>query len=448
MRQMFVESVAKLCKAAPIDMIHILCNDSGSGLCWYQNLYPGANGPSHCKHISVGDRALDFLNMWQEGAAKAGIKDMRVNLSHTWGIDNILPRLKPGQSLNGMTADGGQGFIEIGTPFRNDHLAPVFMMPRPILVCKQLQKAQQSSAPLRINLKGPEDLDAVRLLERYLHNPVGEGPLACYRALNEVAATFVGEAHAAQLLEVWQAVEDACELVGPYNTGGRLYDLGSVHQRWITRPFVAFPAELEGDDLHYWRDYIFQAQDEKHAMDMTDLQGHKWLAGYGGFFLLHSTSRDMMALLQPCVAKATSLEGYAVDGTARRYLKGLTLRIRMALCIIRNARNAVEFQWMMDENPVPENEPVDKSQRPHFQGDAQLVRINQLVREEIDNCYDMIAILDEADKADIPVLILVPKKFEQVLFLGPDVQDQLRHKIRIIEDHRRDFLRIWRSTNK
>ena len=448
MRSMFVESVAKLCKAAPIDMIHILCNDSGSGLCWYSKLYPGANGPSHCKSISVEERALDFMDMWQEGASKAGIAEMRVNLSHTWGIDNIIPQLKPGQSLNGQTADGGLGFMEIGTGWRNDHLAPVFQMPRPVLVCRQLQKAQKSTAPLRINLKGPDDIDIIRLLDRYLYNPIGDGSQGCYTVLNEIASTFVGNDEASVLVDVWDAIENACELIAPYNTGGRLYDLGNVHQRWITRPFVAFPEKLEGEDLHYWRDFIFQAQGEEQAMDMLDLQGHRWLSGYGGFFLLRQTSLQMISLLSPCVAKVNKLEQSAVDKTAQKYLRGLSLRLQMTLCIIRNATYAVEFQWMMDENPVPEVAPHDETLRPHFQGDDELVRMNQLVREEIDNCYDMIRILNQADKEGIPVIIRVPKKFEQVLFLGEDLQDQLRRKIRIMEDHRRDFLAIWTSKNK
>jgi len=448
-RRMYVESIAKLCKAAPVEMINILCNDSGAGLCWYEKLYPGPNGPTSCKHISVADRVLDFLDIWQEGAARAGIKQMRVNLGHTWGVETaVIPRLKEGQSLNNHTAKGGQGFIEIGTVYRNDHLAPVFQMPRPVLVCTQLQKAQKSDAPIFINIKGPEDIDIIRLLEKHLKNPIGDGPVKRFQALEEVAAGIVGSDDAVKLVEIWENIENACRLIGPFNTGGRIYDLGSVHQRWITRPFVAFPQELEGDDLHYWRDFIFQAQTEKEAMDMTDLQAHKWLGGYGGFFLLRNTSREMLAQLEPCIAKAEKLRKSAVGKEEERYLQGLVLRLRMAVCIVNNAKNAVEFQWIMDDSPIPAEGPADSTPRIQFQGDEKLVRMNQLCREEIDNCYAMIGILDEAAKAGIPVIITAPKKeFEQVLFLGPDLQDQLRHKIQIMEDHRRDFLRIWRSRN-
>lgn len=448
-RRMYVESIEKLCKAAPVEMINILCNDSGAGLCWYEKLYPGPNGPGFCKHIPVADRVLDFLDIWQEGAAKAGIKQMRVNLGHTWGVENaVIPRLKEGQSLNNHTAKGGQGFIEIGTVYRNDHLAPVFQMPRPVLVCTQLQKAQESDAPIFINIKGPEDIDIIRLLEKHLKNPIGNGPAKRFQALEEVAAGIVGGDDAVKLVEIWESIENACRLIGPYNTGGRIYDLGSVHQRWITRPFVAFPQELEGDDLHYWRDFIFQAQTEKEAMDMTDLQAHKWLGGYGGYFLLRNTSREMLAQLEPSIAKAQKLLKSAAGKVEERYLQGLVLRLRMAVCIVKNACNAVEFQWIMDDSPVPADGPSDSTPRIQFQGDDKLVRMNQLCREEIDNCYAMIGILDEAAKAGIPVIITAPKKeFEQVLFLGPDLQDQLKHKIRIMEDHRRDFLRIWRSRN-
>lgn len=447
-RRMYVESIEKLCKAAPVEMINILCNDSGAGLCWYDRLYPGPNGPTSCRHIPIEDRVLDFLDIWQEGAAKAGISQMRVNLGHTWGVENVIPRMKEGQSFDNKTSSGGLGFIEVGTVFRNDHLAPVFQMPRPVLACKQLQTAQKSDAPVIVNIKGTDDLDIIRLTEKFLFNPIGEGTLNRYRALESVAESFVGKEKAHALVEIWDSIETASQLIAPYSTGGRIYDLGSVHQRWITRPFVAFPSELKGEDLHYWRDFIFQAQSEKEAMDMLDLQGHKWLGGYAGYHLLRNTSKVMIKQLEPCVAMVEALRQYASGKDELRYLEGLGLRLRLSLCIIHNALNAVEFQWMIDDSPVPEGGPVDTTPRIAFQGDDKLVRMNQLCREEIDNCHEMIRVLDEADKAGIPIIIKMDKKeFEQALFLGPDIQDQLKHKIRIMEDHRRDFLRIWKSRN-
>ncbi len=447
MRKMFVDAFTQVCKVIPVEMVSILCNDSGAGLCWYQHLYPGANGPESCRHISVGDRALSFLSMWQEGAAAAGV-NVNVDLGHTYDLENIIPRLKPGQSLNNKTASGSAGFVNIGlSGWYNDGFSPAYLMPRVALAAQQLQKAQESSAHMRIHFRGPEEVDLYRLLKMYLHKPIGKGPAARYEALTEVAATFVGKDHAPDLVQIWENIEQVATWIKPYSTGGTIYELGTMHQRWLTRPFVAFPEELKGDDFHYWRDFLFQAQTEKEAMDMTDLQAHKWLGGYGGYFSLNSSSKLMQGVISPTIRLASSLQKYAVDKESGTYLKGLVLKLRLFSCIVNNGINAVEFQWIMDESAKTASH-EDNTLKIRWQGDDELVRMNQITRNEIDNCLAIIRILDEAEAEGISVIVKVNKKeFEQVLYFGPDIKEQLRHKIAIMEEHRRDFLRIWRSKN-
>lgn len=450
-RQMFVDAFAKLCKTVPIEYVNILCNDSGAGLCWYQHLYPGANGPASCKSITMEDRVLDFLSMWQEGGAKAGV-DVAVNLGHTNDVDNVIPRLKKGQSLNNKTSDGSEGYLPIGSGgwsgWYNEKMAPVNEMSDMVGIVKQLQAVQANpKANVRITFLGTHQTDFFRLLKMYFNTPVGEGSVARYKALNAVAATFVGEQNSEKLVHIWENINEIETLVAPYNTGGTLYELGTQHQRWLTRPLVAFPEELKGDDLHYWRDFLFQAQTEKEAMDMLDLQAHRWLDGYGGFFILNHTTQSMLKLAGEAIKISSGLESLAKDKESEIYLKGLTLKLKLFCCIAKNAINVVEFQWIMDESPKTCSA-EDKTHKINWQGDVELVRVNQIVRDEIDNCHEIISLLDQGEAAGIPLLVQVnDKKFEQVLFLGPDIQDQLRHKITIMEDHRRDFLRIWRSKN-
>jgi len=446
-RGMFVESFAKLCKVFPVEYLSILCGDSGSGLCWYEHLYPGANGPEACKATKVEDRVLDFMDMWQEGAAKAGVKT-KVNVNHVYDMESILPRMKEGQYLLGKTASESQKVQAVGMAWYGDTFFPVSQLTNMVRTCEQLQAALDGSLnPISITITGSQQEDMMRLVKLAFKQPLEAGPLGRAKAMNQVAASFVGQANAEKLTEIWDQMDRIDYMIRPFNTGGLIYALGTVHQRWLTRPFVAFPEELKGDDLHYWRDFIFQAQEEEKAYDMLDLQAHRWLDGYGGHFLLKNTSRRMLTFLEPCIKSATALKGCAVDKAAERYLYGLELRLKLYRCIIKNGMNAVEFQWIMDSADKTKK-PVDHSLFIRWQGDDELVRIKQITRDEIDNCFAVIALLDEAEKAGIKILETEQKpEWENILFLAPDIREQLRHKVRIMEDHRMDFLRIWKTKN-
>ena len=97
MRRIYVDAVAELCKTAPFETFELMTNDSGGGLCWYPRLYPGQNGPAACYAVPLADRIVNFLSIFQEGAAKAGIPDAEVNLSRYFtaaDIENALPKTR------------------------------------------------------------------------------------------------------------------------------------------------------------------------------------------------------------------------------------------------------------------------------------------------------------------------------------------------------------------
>ena len=73
-------------------------------------------------------------------------------------------------------------------------------------------------------------------------------------------------------------------------------------------------------------------------------------------------------------------------------------------------------------------------------------KLTEIVRQEIDNSLELIDILQKAEQ---PLIAQVAsKEFENVMLLGPDLVDQLKKKINIMEDHRRDFERLYKSYNK
>ena len=448
-RAFYVRTITELCKVCPFDRFELRSNDSGSAICWSPYLYPGKNGPESCRGKPYGRRVAEFLGMFQEGAAAAGLPDAKVNVrANLVPIDHqpsLLSQLRPGQSVNSVSTTGAAAKYAIGFPNRfNDYTAPVFGLARMGFIAEQLQKYQAAgNADLEIGLRSLDECDTMDLLRLYLKKPIGKGPEARWAALRTVAVGYVGEEKAIDLVQAWEALEEANKRLDPFNTGGHLFLLGSLHQRWITRPLVAFPGELKGEDRRYWREYIFQAQSEDDANNLLDLQANRWLSGYGGYRLLTMCIRKATPFVDRAIRTFKDLNGAAVDARAKAYLARQAARAAMYRALMINAQHVVEFQSILDRTDF-EEEPEDPSPAIDEQGDKRLLKINQIVRAEIDNTLNMIRILDTG----LPVFDLAPTPERQtIMVLGPGIKDDLKRKIAIMEAHRRDFLRLYKSQN-
>ena len=445
LRAIYVKAVAELCKAAPIEVFTFLTNDSGGGLCWAEELYPGKNGPMACAHIPMGTRIARYLSIFQEGAALAGLK-AEAGVLHVDDRDMIasLPSLLPGQSINNRTTTGAAATATIGlsVPY-SDHAAPVALLPRMVKYAEHIQTVgKKDDCNITIAFRSVDDLESIAFVKKYFRN-IGNGPAAIYNALTDFAADLVGKEHADKLVEVWDLIEKCIRGFDFLETGGHIFLLGSIHQRWLTRPFVAFPGELTPEEKNYYREYQFQAQSEEDADNMCDLQANCWLSGYGAANLLEKCIHTNKPYIDKAITLLTELLEETSGASYNAQLKKLLLRARLYRCVIRNAGNAVQFQNILDRTDYSVT-PKDTSPHIREQGDIRYFKVNQLLRNEVDNTLEIISILKE----DISTITHVEVKFKSVMNYGSDIIDDLKKKITIMENHRRDFERLYKSYNR
>ena len=139
----------------------------------------------------------------------------------------------------------------------------------------------------------------------------------------------------------------------------------------------------------------------------------------------------------------------AVDDVAAKYLKALTLKLSLYKLVATNAHHAIEFQVTMDEGKAVMNDKPQESEFIRYQGEQQACRLDEIRRNEIDNCLEIIRLMDEAEAQGIELIHKADdKKFENVMNLGPDLKEQLLRKIRIMEEKRRDITRVYSSRNR
>ena len=452
-RAMYVEAVAELCRICPFESFQLLTNDSGSGICWHPGLYSGQNGPVACRHRAMADRVADFLSIFQEGAAKCGL-DATIDVAKFSEADipAILAKLRPGQSVRNETATSKTAVNIIGFAKPTmDYTFPVACLPRMAWIAEQIQNAQrQPTADDRIFLRALDEVDTLALLKRYLHLPIGDGPAARYAALEKVAGEFVGAASAAALVRVWELIERAVAVLEPMRTGGaHLVLTGNVHQRWLTRPFVPLPAELAAEEKDYWHNFQMQAQTDADSYCLVDIEANRMFSGVCAVRL--AAGRVIVSVNQNIDGALKELSRVkGVDAAAQRYLDATKLRLRMFRAMVKTISNAIKFQFIMDETDFTKP-PKDTTLFCPWQGDQRLNDVNMIVREEIGNTHEIIGLLEMAEQKGLRILRTCDDvKFETVMNLPPPAKliGDLRKKVEIMENHRRDFLRLYRPLNR
>lgn len=86
-----------LLRLAPeIEQIHMFTNDSGAGICYSRYLYPGSNGPGHCRDISPARHVSLLLNAILEGAREVNpkarvIMECGLHPAETKELADLLP---------------------------------------------------------------------------------------------------------------------------------------------------------------------------------------------------------------------------------------------------------------------------------------------------------------------------------------------------------------------
>lgn len=250
--ELYRNAVAELCRHAPIEVFHFLTNDFGGGICWSVSLYPGHNGPAWCEHRSCADRVVGFLSTIQEGAREAGL-EAEVSFRYGSGyisraeVESVIPYLKPGQSINGKNKDGITPSYAIGIVDYWSGVKPVIGIPQILKVAEQLEHIpHQHDINLNFSFLSVEDfLEQFDLIEQFNQNPFLTA-VEKMQAVRQFAAKQFGEEHADLLMKVWEKIYKAVhEIVslGP----DTIMLVGTINQRWITRPLIPFPMVLTSE---------------------------------------------------------------------------------------------------------------------------------------------------------------------------------------------------------
>ncbi|MGB7297606.1 MAG: hypothetical protein WBC70_18670, partial [Candidatus Aminicenantales bacterium] len=245
-----------------------------------------------------------------------------------------------------------------------------------------------------------------------------------------------GEDNAEALAGIWEKIDRA---VGTVRSMGvdPIMLVGTINQRWITRPLVPFPMELKPGEKDYYRKFQFQANTEEEAADLMNLQGFEVINGFSGSLLAGKLFNQAIDHLESALRDIAGLRDQIGDKAG---LDRLGWRLKALICFYRNARHTIQYQDILDRTDY-EHPPKEENIYP-MDGDQKLREIQIVTRNEIDNINELVGLLE---KSPIPLIELAPLKEEEDIFLiGPDIVEQLRKKVRIMLRHQLDVYRLYK----
>lgn len=419
-----------------LDTVVVRTNDSGTGLCWSEHLYNHPNGPQSCRGISHIKRTEGFCSAIRSGAQDAG-GDMTVYLGGA--ISNTEAR----ELIAGLPE--GLGYYEhlgrdiggknVMTGFQCDFtLYPVHGMPRAAELAETLERAAVKgfrniilyTRPTMFGSDWHGDAELTDVIGGFLTSPTN-GPVARTRLLCTVAQKHFGDA-ADIVAGAWLDMQEAGKIMSATDRGMNLLFLGSLAQRWLTRPFTAVPEKLTDAEKAHYKRHLFQANERHESDDMLDVQGYRQFEGIKHLEYFNKIFSIARARVNSARAAVTQAAETASSGRERLLQMQTALTVFHHLLV--NISNTVNFQIHCEE--------VLKiaagGRGDYFRMRAE---VYSLMRSEIDNSLALAEVLEHGGLAQMEVA--VSSEEETPFCLSPDIAAQLRRKAGIMLDHWRDL---------
>ena len=437
-QEMYVNMMAEMLKTIPeIKTFFFKTNDAGGGFCWSDWLYTGPNGATQCKNQSTGERVNILMSALKEGASKAG-KDITIYLTRDDSNfsdaekNDIDHRLPPNCYFIG---DGSPGVESLGCLFGTSY--PVKGILDPLSFLKSIPPINSKPAKtIFIGFKSfynraNESADVTGILLDILKNEMQEptpgGQLPVLQELMKYCEEWAGKNSAERLFNAFLGLNEAVKYKSAALPGlsGMYWD---VSNRFINRPLVIAPQRLAENEESYFLPYVFNVSKEEARMDYMDMAGSR-----------KTVPREV---IENYVAKIkgvySMLETIDAAAPKKEFIQNMATALRIYASLMRSCGNFAEAQAIRDRNASKLCGPVHRPDKEvTWTGDPDFIRFNEIMRDELDNAWELIGLLE---KGGMDLISHARDSIhEDTFLLGPDLIGQVKKKRKIMLDHWRDI---------
>ena len=438
-REMYAWMMAEMLKVAPeITSFSFKTNDAGAGICWAHWLYTGANGPSACKGLNMGERVRLLMNAYKAGADKAG-RELSIYMDE--GASNFSEEEKRDIEkylpLNCyFKSTDNRGIQNIGGTLSS--LYPVTGIINPVALFNQLQSiGDHPNKTIFIGLRaaydrGYEPLAVSGLLFEMIVSALKESPApkglnATLQQVRLISDKWAGPKSSGELFNAFVALNDA--MIYKAAALHRVHSLyWGVTERMINRPLVIAPQRLSKEEEAYFLTYVFNVSVEEARMDYMDIHGSRGTV----------TPGVVENYVQRINSAATLFEKLDDAAPMKDFFHRMALSLRIHAGIMRSCGNFAAAQVIRDRNKEVLSGPVHlPDKETSFTGHPDFIFFNNIMRDELDNTTQLIQLLEQGGIKQ--VILAASPVYEDRFLLGPSIIDQLKKKRKIMLDHWQDI---------
>jgi len=465
------EAVRKVLEIAPeVGVISMYTNDSGAGICWCTGLYPGPNGPDHCKDVPMGRRIEEWLRAMLAGADDAGRELRIVFVPLHFGREEIYSTIDR-LPKNAYLSFGEGGYRDMpNLPFitgeTRDYIArskarrrgavlridatlsyplgPVAEPPIPYFTLDALREASKVGAEVLAlggvgaPVDGVDTVPTMAIMAGLARPPKSWWEID--KTVAKIAAAHVGRRLAPALVSAWRDVHAAFTTWPAIaDTNHMLYPFYSIMgDRWLVRPLVPAPEKLSRDERAYYAKYLHGDQDGKDAesffigegMKNYKIDEMKWLVTmYDEMMMWMNRALDTLD-----EAKAR-LD--AEDEDVRKRFMLQYARVAIMRAIWRTQRNVLRTQTTIE---FFTGEKKDEYWHVIRRDESFLLPATyrrlflEAVDDEIANCRDIIRLIRESD-----VPLIHTDEVEEQYILPRNLPELIEKKMALMEAHKGDI---------
>ena len=424
-----------VCNVPEIKLLWTGANDAGSGLCWAEALYTGKNGPAHCSHINAGERIRNLCNTIQEGAQQGG-GDMSVVFAHAnlWRNErDVVSPLLPEKSY---LYEGDPRFISLSTMI--SRAWPVKGLINPVELIEAMERYNDPEvefvlfSPLGAYYRDDDNPETVsKMIETAIDciEQPAVGLKQRQEKLYKLSMRWGGEEHVDRLYEAFSLIDQAISDIAastPYYAGYNAINC-AVSMRHLTRPLLIKPDLLTPEEESFFLPHIFNPNENEARMDYIDYHGTRMV---GTPLFNHPPLKNAF---KKVIEAASLLEG-AEGAPEQAWLTRMAISIRMYVSIFRSIHNFYHGQLIREKfAEVLAGEPRIPPKFDTWVGDPEYEEWYAILRDELDNTSEMIRLLESGG---LQLMALAPdEQWEDSFYMGPDLLDEVKMKLKLMERH-------------
>jgi hypothetical protein len=424
--------------APQIQKLHSWYNDSGSGLCWSDSLYPGPNGPDHCRSIDPGVRVRVLMEAIDRGARKGG-GPIQIRMAGNLDLPKIRPLL-PTFAKFGETFDDAidQSFVVIAT-----RLTDAYPIRGIIDVLAVLNRLNRLADPgIRVvdidtcqywYYRTDEPIPTVRrlvdIVEDAMKHPARGQPDATTK-LRELTERWGGEKNADRVVAGFSLIK---QCFAPFDERRYFHDtvvLPGIEtypasSRIVTRPLLIKPELLTPEEEAYFLPYVYAVEENVARLDYKYVQGRR---RHG----LTEYRSPAYKNVHDSALQAANLFEQSADAPEGEWFRQLALSLRLWASTVRSMDNFYFGQEVRDRNTQklaapPRQILLGQTHEPD------LLLWNEIQRDELDNANELRAMLERGGLA-LFARAGDPRNEDSFLY-GPDLAGALQKKVDLMLTH-------------